>query len=55
MLRAGRLVQHGRPPELYATPVDLDVARFVGDAVVLPGAAEGGRVGCALGTLADRR
>ena len=34
MLRAGRLVQTATPSVLYRAPVDLDVARFVGDAVV---------------------
>ena len=51
VLRDGRLVQHARPSELYTTPADLEVARFVGDAVVLPGSATSGRVRCALGTL----
>jgi iron(III) transport system ATP-binding protein len=51
VLRDGRLVQHGPPAELYAEPVDLAVARFVGDAVVLSGSAAGGQVQCALGTL----
>ena len=37
VLRAGRLVQTATPTVLYRAPVDLDVARFVGDAVVLPG------------------
>jgi iron(III) transport system ATP-binding protein len=51
VLRDGRLVQHAPPAELYAKPVDLAVARFVGDAAVLPGTVEGGRVRCALGTF----
>ena len=37
VLRAGRLVQTAAPTTLYRAPVDLDVARFVGDAVVAPG------------------
>ena len=52
VLRAGRLVQTATPTVLYRTPVDLDVARFVGEAVVLPGQARAGAVECALGTLA---
>jgi iron(III) transport system ATP-binding protein len=54
VLRDGRLVQTATPPVLYRTPVDLDVARFVGEAVVLPGRAQGRSVTCELGTLAIR-
>ena len=34
MLRTGRLVQAAAAGDLYREPVSLDVARFVGDAVV---------------------
>ncbi len=51
VLRNGVLVQTASPRDLYQTPVDLGVARFVGEAVVLPGHAEGGTVECALGRL----
>jgi iron(III) transport system ATP-binding protein len=51
VLRGGRLVQTAAPNDLYRRPVDLDVARFVGDAVVLPARANGGSVECAFGTL----
>lgn len=51
VLREGRLVQIATPEDLYRTPADLDVARFVGDAVVLRGEARSGRVRCALGEL----
>jgi iron(III) transport system ATP-binding protein len=54
VLRDGRLVQTAAPAVLYRTPHDLDVARFVGEAVVLPGEARAGAVTCALGTLAIR-
>src|SRR5262245_53113405 len=54
VLRAGRLVQTATPTALYRTPADLDVARFVGEAVVLPGQARSGRVECDLGILAIR-
>ena len=54
VLRDGRLVQTATPPALYRTPVDLDVARFVGEAVVLAGEARGGSVTCVLGALAIR-
>jgi iron(III) transport system ATP-binding protein len=51
VLHHGRLVQTAEPAALYTTPADLDVARFVGDAVVLPGRADSTSVRCALGTL----
>jgi iron(III) transport system ATP-binding protein len=54
VLRDGRLVQTAAPAALYRQPVDLDVARFVGEAVVLAGEARGGTVTCVLGTLAVR-
>lgn len=54
VLRDGRLVQTAAPAVLYRQPVDLDVARFVGEAVVLAGEAHGGSVTCVLGTLAVR-
>lgn len=50
VLREGRLVQIAAPTVLYREPVDLDLARFVGEAVVVPGAARGGLVDCELGT-----
>ncbi|NJQ14089.1 ABC transporter ATP-binding protein [Streptomyces bohaiensis] len=49
VLRQGRVAQHGSPQELYAEPVDPWVASFLGDAVLLPGRHEGGRVLTALG------
>ncbi len=51
VLRNGELVQTAAPRDLYQTPVDLRVARFVGEAVVLPGRAEHGAVDCVLGRL----
>ncbi len=51
VLRAGRLVQVAPPERLYRQPVDLALARFVGEAVVLPGEAGDGSVQCALGRL----
>ena len=51
VLRAGRLAQTAAPATLYRSPVDLDVARFVGEAVVLPGTVRGTSVECALGVL----
>ena len=51
VLRDGRIVQVGTPLEVYDVPADLDVARFVGDAVELPAVAQAGRVTCALGDV----
>jgi iron(III) transport system ATP-binding protein len=52
VLRSGRLIQTAAPAVLYRTPADLDIARFVGGAVVLPGDAAGGVVATVLGELA---
>jgi iron(III) transport system ATP-binding protein len=54
VLRDGRLVQTAAPDTLYRTPADLELARFVGDAVVVPGDARGGSVVCTFGTLEVR-
>lgn len=43
VMRSGRLVQVGTPEAIYGRPADEFVARFVGDAHVLP-AVEGGAV-----------
>lgn len=51
VLRSGRLAQTATPSVLYRAPVDLDVARFVGDAVVVLGQAGAGFVDCVLGRL----
>lgn len=51
ILRHGRLVQVGPPAEVYAAPADPELARFLGDAVVLPAQAEGTRAHCSLGTV----
>jgi iron(III) transport system ATP-binding protein len=51
VLRHERLVQVASPRELYARPADAALARFVGEAVLLPGVAAGGHVSCALGRL----
>lgn len=51
VLRRGRLVQLATPSELYRHPVDAELARFVGEAVLLDGQAAAGTVSCALGRL----
>ena len=52
VLRDGRLVQRTDPRTLYRRPGDLDVALFVGEAVVLDAEIRDGRAHCALGALA---
>ncbi|HEY2259687.1 MAG TPA: ABC transporter ATP-binding protein [Solirubrobacteraceae bacterium] len=51
VLQSGRLVQTAAPEVVYRSPADLEVARFVGQAVVLDGQAARGVVTCALGRL----
>jgi iron(III) transport system ATP-binding protein len=51
VLRGGRLVQLTDPRTLYRRPGDLDVATFVGDAVVLDADLRGGLAHCVLGAL----
>jgi iron(III) transport system ATP-binding protein len=51
VMRGGRLVQLADPQTLYRHPVDLDVATFVGDAVVLDADVRNGLAHCVLGVL----
>jgi iron(III) transport system ATP-binding protein len=51
VMRDGRIVQSASPDTVYARPADLDVARFVGQLVELPGVADGGIARTALGDL----
>src|SRR3712207_3044865 len=51
VLRGGRLVQLTDPRTLYLRPTDLDVATFVGEAVVLDADIRQGRVSSVLGDL----
>jgi iron(III) transport system ATP-binding protein len=51
VLRDGRLAQRATPGVLYRTPVDVEVASFVGEANLTAGHARGGLVECALGGL----
>ena len=52
VMHDGRIVQVGPPDEVYRRPVDEWTARFLGDAVVLPGERSGAVATCALGRLA---
>ncbi len=49
VMRHGRLVQADRPRDLYRTPADADVARFVGGAAILPPTVAAGIARCAHG------
>ncbi|WP_409329817.1 ABC transporter ATP-binding protein [Trujillonella humicola] len=51
VLRHGRVVQAAAPATLYREPVDLGVATFVGESIVLPGTAVPGGVRTVLGEL----
>lgn len=51
VLRDGHVVQIADPATLYRQPRDAALARFVGEAVLLPGTAFGAKVQCALGEL----
>ena len=51
VLRHGHLVQLTDPRTLYRSPQDLDVAAFVGEAVVLDAEVRGGTAHCALGAV----
>ncbi len=52
VLRDGGLVQVAKPETLYRRPADIALARFLGEAVVLPGRVAGEGVSCALGEFA---
>jgi iron(III) transport system ATP-binding protein len=51
VLREGVFAQIASPEVLYRQPVDIAMARFVGEAVILPGTVKGGVAICPLGPL----
>ncbi|KLL11212.1 MULTISPECIES: ABC transporter ATP-binding protein [Protofrankia] len=51
VMRQGRLVQLDTPATVYSQPRDVDVAGFVGEAVLLPATIHDGQAWCALGTI----
>jgi iron(III) transport system ATP-binding protein len=55
VLRRGVLVQMDTPETLYRIPADLELARFVGEAVVVRGQARGAVAACCLGELQLQR
>jgi len=54
VMRGGRIVQAADPQTLYRDPVDADVARFVGEAVLLEGRLDGDYAETPLGRLPTR-
>ncbi|HEU5472083.1 MAG TPA: ABC transporter ATP-binding protein [Actinophytocola sp.] len=52
LMRVGRIVQTGRPEQVWRAPADEHTARFLGCGTFLPATAAGGVVSCALGTVA---
>lgn len=51
ILRDGKIAQFGSPHEIYSAPLDVRLAQFLGDAVVLPGQISNGKVQTSLGEL----
>lgn len=51
LLRDGSFAQIGNPREIYFSPVDLKVATFLGDSVIVDGVIEDGKVKTSLGQL----
>lgn len=51
VLRDGRIAQCAPPQDLYARPVDDELARFIGDANILDGVLDGAFVDTPLGRL----
>jgi iron(III) transport system ATP-binding protein len=51
VLRDGKIVQHTTPQELYARPIDDELARFVGEANLIDGVLHGELVDTQLGRL----
>ncbi len=52
VLRDGGIAQCAAPQELYCRPVDADMARFIGEANLIPGVLSGSSVQTVLGLLA---
>ena len=51
VLTEGQLRQSGEPQSIYAEPTDLEIAQFLGDAVILPATVTGGAASCVLGDV----
>lgn len=51
VLRDGEIVQVGTPTEIYNSPIDIGIATFLGDSILVDGRVEGGKVVTDLGKL----
>ena len=51
VLREGRIIQVGTPTEIYNAPADIGIATFLGDAVLIDGRVEDGKLVTDLGKL----
>lgn len=51
VMRDGRVIQSGTPTEIYNAPVDLGIATFLGDSILVQGKVEDGKVLTDLGKL----
>jgi iron(III) transport system ATP-binding protein len=52
VMRDGRLVQAGKPVDVYWSPVDAEAANFLGDAIILQAQLRAGFAQCELGRIA---
>lgn len=51
IMRDGKIIQSGSPTEIYNSPVDLGIATFLGDSILVDGKVEGGKIVTALGKI----
>jgi iron(III) transport system ATP-binding protein len=51
ILRSGTVAQIGSPRSIYSQPIDVELAQFLGDAVVVSGVIQNGKVSTKLGDL----
>lgn len=51
VMREGRIIQTGSPAEIYNAPVDVGIATFLGDSVLVDGVVQDGKVVTDLGRL----
>lgn len=51
ILRDGTVAQIGSPRSIYSQPIDVELAKFLGDAVVVSGVIQNGKVSTQLGDL----
>ncbi|WP_436493791.1 ABC transporter ATP-binding protein [Actinokineospora sp. HUAS TT18] len=51
VMRSGRIVQTGRPDEVWRLPADDDTARFLGCGLIIDGTVRDGALTCEFGTV----